>query len=426
MDKGFRDRSARSANEACTNHNWPPRFGDTCRGQALRVFLRQVEQGLILLDAPLVRYVPGFRMADPRYTAITVRMLLNHSSGLAGTTFRNCMTTVPHPGYLDEVLATLAGQRLKAPPGYLSVYCNDGFTLLEALVRAVTGKPYAEVVQSAILDPLGMAHTAFTLAPFPPGSCARFYGSGNGQQQKFIGSLAAAGLYSTATDLATFARLFLNSGTVNSTRVLSSASVGQMAADQTLGSFNPVPSGATAFGLGWDSVAEPGLQAVGVAAWAKSGESIHYGAQLVVAPLAGLAVVALASNDAGYDPSTIAQRVILRALAESGRIASFPAPLVALAAPAVVPPARFLASISGDYAQPGLLFSLLAETDGSLSVGLSSDGQFLPGPTGLRYRSDGWFTSDLSPLRSQTVVERGGRQYLSMRARAGAGHYLIE
>ena len=47
--------------------------------------LRLADQGKLDLDTPVVQYLPGFKMADERYTSITVRMLLNHSSGLMGT-----------------------------------------------------------------------------------------------------------------------------------------------------------------------------------------------------------------------------------------------------------------------------------------------------------------------------------------------------
>ena len=96
-----------------------------------------VDRGLIALDVPLVRYVPDFRMADGEaYRDITVRMLLNHSSGLHGTHFRNVLTIVPVSGYAAQFRDALANERLKHAPGEMSVYCNDGFTLIELVVAA--------------------------------------------------------------------------------------------------------------------------------------------------------------------------------------------------------------------------------------------------------------------------------------------------
>ncbi len=68
--------------------------------------------------------------------------------------------------------------RLKAPPGYMSVYCNDGFTVTEALVEAMTGKSYVQFVQDEILTPLGMANTRYPISAFPTGSYAKAYVNG--------------------------------------------------------------------------------------------------------------------------------------------------------------------------------------------------------------------------------------------------------
>ncbi|MFZ4514118.1 MAG: serine hydrolase domain-containing protein [Geothrix sp.] len=421
---GFADLESRQAPTAATMFG----IASVSKMFAPVLVMQLVEQGRVKLDEPLVSYVPSFRMADPRSTAITVRMLLNHASGLPGTTYRNYQPTAPYPSYGEELLATVAQQRLKADPGYMSVYCNDGFTLVEALVAAVTGKSYAETVQTAILDPLGMRHTAYTLAPFPQGSYAKAYGNSIPQPQEFASSLAAAGLYSTPTDLATFARIFLNGGTVGTARILGPSSVDQMAIDQTKGSFSPVQPAYPLFGLGWDSVLEPGLQAVGIQGWAKNGGSLHYGAQLLVAPGAGLAVVVMGTNGAGYDPGAIAQRVLLRALVETGRIAGFPAPVPPVAAPVATAPEGLLASLVGEYANHEDLFQLQAEPDGSLTLLTFSfgAGRFEPSLAGLRYRSDGWFTGDAAPLASLRVVAAEGRQYLGMRGADGAKHYLVQ
>ncbi|MFZ4480133.1 MAG: hypothetical protein ACOYNZ_09625, partial [Rhodoferax sp.] len=221
------------------------------------------------------------------------------------------------------------------------------------------------------------------------------------------------------------ARLFLNGGALGATRILSSASIDQMAVDQTQGRFNPVPSDFTAFGLGWDSVSEPALKAVGVRGWAKNGGSLQYGAQILLAPADGLAVVVMGTNGNGYDPATVAQRVMLRALTESGRISAFPAPLANVAAPVATPPAGLMASISGDYANYEGVSQLRAEPDGSLTL-LSfnfSAGGFVPFLSGLRYRGDGWFSADAQALAALKVVEADGRQYLAMRMAAGMKHY---
>jgi len=69
-------------------------------------------------------------------------------------------------------LDTIAVEGLKTTPGYMNVYCNDGFTLLEALIPAVAGKSYEQYIRDEVLTPLGMAHTRFPTVGFPDGAQA--------------------------------------------------------------------------------------------------------------------------------------------------------------------------------------------------------------------------------------------------------------
>jgi CubicO group peptidase (beta-lactamase class C family) len=393
--------------------------------------MKLVDRGVVDLDTPLVTYLPVFRMAAAGYENITVRMLVNHSSGFPGTDYRNCVTGSPVPGYLDQVLQTLSMSRLKAPPGYMSVYCNDGFTITAALVEAMSGKSYVQFVQDEILTPLGMANTRYPLSAFPAGSYAKAYVKGAAKPQEFVNTLASGGAYSTADDMARIAMMFLNGGRVGTTRILSGASVAEMAKDQTIGSFDPIHNDSFAYGLGWDSVSQPGLAAVGFDGWAKGGDSNDYHAALVVSPRAQLGIVVL--TDSGPDSSraiAVAERVLLRALDENGRIAAFPSPLLPVVPPVAPVPDGLLAAIAGEYAQGSLILQLQPQPDGSLLVSLRSDAGWTPIPPGspLKYRSDGWFASDQDPLKALKVVDADllgvPTQYILSRAPAGYGCYL--
>jgi|SRR4051812_42653766 hypothetical protein len=99
-------------------------------------------------------------MAAVRYENITVRMLLNHSSGFPGTDDRNCVTGFPVPGYLDQVTA--------------DAYAADGrrFTVLagDRLTAFVTQKNRIDTLCLSLpesrptLSPLGVS-THLTLFP---------------------------------------------------------------------------------------------------------------------------------------------------------------------------------------------------------------------------------------------------------------------
>ena len=204
-----------------------------------------------------------------------------------------------------------------------------------------------------------------------------------------------------------------------------------MAVDQTVGSFDPIHNESFAFGLGWDTVSQPGLAAVGFDGWAKGGDSMDYGAALVVSPQAQLGVVVLTVTGGGSARAiAVAERVLLRALAENGRIADFPSPLPPVVLPLAPVPDGLLTSIEGEYAQGSAVIQLRAQPDGSLLASLRSDAGWTPSGSPLKLRSDGWFASDQDPLRAFKVVDAdllgAPTQYMLNRAPAGYGHYLDE
>ncbi|HOW57500.1 MAG TPA: serine hydrolase domain-containing protein, partial [Smithellaceae bacterium] len=236
---GLADKEAKTAPTADTMYC----IGSTSKVLAAIAVMKLADQKLVSLDAPLTNYIKSFRMLSPEYNQITVRMLLNHSSGFPGTDERNAETTSPLPfDFSAQVLETLKTQRLKHPPGYLSVYCNDGFTIIEQLVLAVTGKSYARFVHDEIFIPLGMKHSYYPRNYLPEGSFAKRYKGNEPLPQLFLNTFGSGGLYSTPTDMAKIAMMLIGKGQLGDIRILSEKSVLAMGIDQTLASFNPVKS----------------------------------------------------------------------------------------------------------------------------------------------------------------------------------------
>ena len=75
------------------------------------------EEGKLKLDQPVAELLPEFTMADERYSEITVRMLLNHSAGLPGSTFDEGFVFAPGTTAHDTFLERLDTMRLQADPG---------------------------------------------------------------------------------------------------------------------------------------------------------------------------------------------------------------------------------------------------------------------------------------------------------------------
>lgn len=365
-------------------------IGSVSKIFAAAAVMKLVDQGKIDLDAPLVRYLPDFRMASPEYARISVRMLLNHSAGLGGVDFRNMFSYAPLTGYAEQVQEALATQRLKHEPGYLSVYCNDCVTLVEPLIAAVTGKPYTQFVQEELFAPLGMTHSRFALAPFPPGSFAPGYLGANPDDQEFGQAYASGGIYTTPNDMARFAMMLMNGGWYGDIRLLSAAAVAEMGRDQTRRlPFNPVPTYAR--GLGWDNVTHSGLAAVGVRAWHKKGGTMVYESDFVVAPEEGLAVM-ISVAQRTLLTGQLAEQILLHALAENGRIPAVPAPLPETPLPEQPPTAAELAAMVGVYANKNGPIRVEAAPDRTLKVWVYDGGEWWKSASGLKHRSDGTFS----------------------------------
>ncbi|MBB1152213.1 serine hydrolase domain-containing protein [Amycolatopsis dendrobii] len=113
-----------------------------------------VDEGRLDLDTPVVRYLPGFTAANPaRSATITVRMLLNHSSGLPGNYLPNL---APGDDVLERLLRELAALDVTGVPGRRFSYSNMGMSTLGRLAEVLTGERFDVALSKRVLEPLGM------------------------------------------------------------------------------------------------------------------------------------------------------------------------------------------------------------------------------------------------------------------------------
>lgn len=379
-----------------------------------------VERGLVELDEPLVTYVPDFTMLSPEADAITIRQLLSHASGLPGTNFNNIFSQTPNPDYAARTQFDLADQRLKHDPGEMAVCCNDGFTLIEDLVAAVTGQSYARFVTTEILVPAGMTLSAYPQKPFPAGTFAPAFSEDTQLPQEFTNGFATGGLYATPSDMGRMARLLLQGGVLEGRRILSAASVAEMARDQsqTIG-FNPIPS--FQWGLGWDDVSQKGLAAVGVKAWTKNGGTLFYGSQFFVLPEARLGL-AMSGTTLSYGSAKLAERILFNALVETGRLAAMPVPLPATPAPEAAVDDETLAAMAGYFAQHEAVLRVEVQADRALTLSTFQSGAWTETARDLKYRTDATFSSDSKPLYAYRPL----KAELGLRIPWGYEHCLLE
>jgi len=425
---GYTDREAGKAAGPDTMFG----IGSVSKMFATIAVMKLVEEGKLSLDEPLVTYLPGFSMLSPEYRDITVRMLLNHAAGLPGGDMRGAVTSEPFTGFAAQVMEDMRYQRLKHAPGYLSVYSNDGFTMVENLVKAVSGRSYPDYVQQEILTPLEMKNSRYATEPLPDGLYARPHTGVTPQSYGSLNMYATGGLYASARDMGKLAMMLINKGLYGSRRVLASSSIAAMGQDQTLGSFNPLPSDMVRFGLGWDTVASAGLNAVGIRGWQKGGAidgafGTMYRAILIVAPDAGLGVaVMMASNKISSEAvERVAQRTLLRALVEKGILAAVPPALPQNPLPVVTPGAEERETFSGYYASSGALSRLSFGADGAILFENYTGDGWTPAYQGFKKRSDGWYSAEGDSVKALRLLTQAGRRYIALRSRGGAGHYTV-
>ena len=219
---------------------------------ATSIALMQLQgRGKLDLDAPVARYWPGF--ARNGKERITVRELMTHYSGLAPDLDLASKWT----GY-GTALGMIETARPLNPPGTHYEYSDVNFEALGEVVRRVSGMPLDAYCAAHIFRPLEMTDTEFRppaderdrIAPtlFVDGRLR--LGEVHDPTAARMGGVAGhAGLFSTADDLAVFARMLLNGGRWRGVRILSPRSIDEMTTPES-------PGGAVRLrGLGWDLAA---------------------------------------------------------------------------------------------------------------------------------------------------------------------------
>lgn len=122
--------------------------------------MQLVDEGLVELDDPVVRHLPGFRTADPECSAaITIRHLLTHTGGFEGDLWAPTTSDDDALRLFVEEHVAHAGQH--AEPGQMYSYCSAGMGVLGRLVEVLRGTTYAAALRRHLTDPMGVDGVAF-------------------------------------------------------------------------------------------------------------------------------------------------------------------------------------------------------------------------------------------------------------------------
>lgn len=136
----------------------PMRVASLSKSVTAAAVMTLVDEGRIALDRPVAAQMPEFQTADPRAARITVRQLLNQTSGLSDRTID--IGALEVAGSLRAYVARLRTARLTTDPGTRWAYCNVNYNLAARLVEVVTGRPFGDYLRHRVFAPLGMDGSA--------------------------------------------------------------------------------------------------------------------------------------------------------------------------------------------------------------------------------------------------------------------------
>lgn len=389
-------------------------IGSTSKMFTTAAIMKLVDAGKVKLDEPVTTYLPDFVMADDRYREITVRMLLNHSSGLMGSNLNNgfLLGDAENREAYTSLLADLKTQRLKAQPGAFSVYCNDGFTLAEMIVERVSGQTFTDYIHENLTKPLGMEHTYTPQDTFDHKEIARIYDMVNPQQElpeEMTQIIGTGGIYATAEDLCRFGQIF-----TGESKILSESSrKATMEKEYLKGQWLTDGANTVGYGLGWDAVALTPFDAYGIQAVSKGGDTLQMHAQLIVVPEHKISAAVLSSGGTSLYNSMVATQLVLEQLKKSGKIQEIQ-PSAPISSPQAKPLDQDFSAYEGKYAGMGILYRVYLDPDGALNIVNAYD------PSAkevLVYVGDGKF-SDKTGTTRYAFLKQNDKVYLTAESRA--------
>jgi CubicO group peptidase (beta-lactamase class C family) len=290
---GKADRSRRNVTPET-----PFLIGSVTKSFTALAIMQLSEAGRVQLDAPVQRYLPWWRVADPdASTRVTIRHLLYQVSGLSKATGNAYATSgVTHDSALEDRVRALRDVGLTEPVGTTWQYSNANYWTLGMIVQAVSGQSYETYVQEHIFNPLQMrnSYTSVTEAVqhgLPTGH-RYWYGFPVPYEVPFDrGGLGSAGLSSSAQDMARYLSLYLNDGRSGTTALVSPAGAAEL---QRAG----VPTGldGVSYAMGWDVG-----QIHGTTAISHDGSGFDSHANVLLIPERGWGVVVMENGENSPD-----------------------------------------------------------------------------------------------------------------------------
>lgn len=286
----------------------PFRTGSITKIFTAVVIIQLIEENEITLNTNVIEILPELNGKIPRIEDITIRQLLNHTSGLSHPTDDNLnyrLTLLNSPDYIaglstrQRLEKYIYDQPLIFDPGTESYYSNPGYWILELIVERITSASLQQNLQTRIFAPLGMTNTYFEKREDSNVSRGYSY-SGDKVMDVTLWDRSesdgdpSAGIISTAEDLLVFGEALFNG------QLVSQSLLDQMKITTSYPSCN----GDCGYGLGIESWITPQNNGFG-----KNGTSIGVDANLIYFPQKQVTVV-IFSNYGGGNVKDIIDKLI--------------------------------------------------------------------------------------------------------------------
>ncbi len=207
-----------------------------------------IERGQVKLDEKVSTYIPELKGTDKE--GITVKQIMTHVSGLPSGT-----SHTPKWEGNEAIIRKIAAEKMPNKPGEKMVYSDLNFILVGEIVQRVSKMKLNEFAAKEVFQPLKMVDTGYLpskekisrIAPTEKLNGDYMRGVVHDPTARYMGGVSGnAGLFTTAADLARYARMILNEGELDGVRILKPETVKLMTSVQT-------PEGnPSRRGLGWD------------------------------------------------------------------------------------------------------------------------------------------------------------------------------
>jgi len=189
--------------------------------------MQLVEKGPISLDDPIIKWLPYFRLNDERYSRLTIKQFVTHTSGMPDVDDYEWDKPQYDDGALERYVRSLNKKKLIFEPGSRWAYSNMAFEVLADVIAKASGQSFEDYVSQHILIPAGMIHSTLLKEKTDPKTLATGYTRAKDGVPSPIKAYpynrphnASSDLMSSVNDMARWAIMNLNRGEIDGNRIL--------------------------------------------------------------------------------------------------------------------------------------------------------------------------------------------------------------